>query len=64
MQFDRTTFPNHRVDHEVEIELRREDAAQDVEAWLEATALAAGVEMKDSTPKIARFFASKERGSP
>jgi uncharacterized protein YjbK len=63
VEFDTTTFPDNRIDHEVEVELPTESAAGRVEEWLEAAALAAGVETKDSTPKIVRFFASIQGGA-
>lgn len=58
IEFDHTDFPNGRSDDEVEIELPNDAVANEVEAWLDATAQAAGVRTAAATPKTVRFLAT------
>jgi hypothetical protein len=64
VEIDHTRFPDGRVDDEVEIEVPREDVVPTVEAWLNERAVAAGVTLRPSTPKIARFYDSFPGGHP
>jgi uncharacterized protein YjbK len=64
LELDRTRFAADRVDDEVEIELSDEGAAEEVEAWLEATASEAGVATAPSTPKVARFYEFLDEREP
>lgn len=61
VEIDRTYFPGGRVDHEVEIELPSEAAVAEAERWLRARLRQAGVAARKSTPKVARFYASRRR---
>lgn len=60
IEVDQTRFPDGRVDEEVEIELDRAELCASVEAWLAATAAAAGIETQTSSAKLARFYAAIE----
>jgi len=62
VEIDRTWFPGGRVDDEIEIELPSEDAAPEVERWLDDVVRKAAVRAKRSSPKVARFYASRSRG--
>ena len=62
VEVDRTRFPGGRVDDEVEIEVPNERAVPEVERWLDGVLRKAGIRTKKSTPKIARFYASRARG--
>jgi uncharacterized protein YjbK len=62
VEIDRTEFAHGRVDDEIEIELPREELASTVEAWLEQRAVAAGVHLRSSTAKIARFYQTLGKG--
>lgn len=61
VEVDRTSFPGARIDSEVEIEVPGEDRVVEVEQWLDAIARDAGIELRDSSPKIARFREALER---
>lgn len=56
VEIDRTQFPGGRVDSEIEIELPCDDLVAEVEQWLDDLARHAGIELRDSTPKTARFY--------
>lgn len=61
VELDRTSLPGGSVDEEIEIELTDVARVAEVEAWLEARAAAAGVELRASSPKVSRFYAALER---
>lgn len=60
VELDTTEFPNGSLDYEVEIELEEEAWAIETEAWFEVLARRLGIETRPATPKLARFFASRE----
>lgn len=59
VEIDATTFPNGRVDYEVEIELASEVLARDAEAWLDRLTAELGIETRPATTKLARFRAAQ-----
>jgi hypothetical protein len=64
VEVDQTRFPNGNVDDEVEIELPSPELAAAVEAWLADVTAAAGIDTKPSSPKLARFYAAREKVTP
>jgi len=63
VEIDRTTFPDGRVDEEVEIELPDERVVPEAEAWLDSVTRSAGITTRPSTPKVARFWATVAGGA-
>lgn len=62
-ELDTSTFPDNRVEHEIEVEIRAHSDAVGIEAALVRLLREAGIEWHTAPSKAARFFAVLEKSS-